>query len=152
MKLATTTGLAANSQPKNMTADVQYAIDKCESVGSGKQLILHGNPSALAKNISPHMAVPRRHFFLPIMHLQCCISLQGTLGGNFDIFAASGESTAWVFLLTTRSRPYWREGLSCSPIQLFQHCIPREWTLVVFWKENAGTSAPANYTRKRRKR
>ena len=31
--------------------------------------------------------------------------LQGTLGDNFDIFAASGDSTAWVLLWNTRSRP-----------------------------------------------
>ena len=31
--------------------------------------------------------------------------LQGTLRGNFDILAASGESTAGVLLWKTRSRP-----------------------------------------------
>ena len=41
--------------------------------------------------------------------------LQGTLGGHFDIFAASGEFTAWVLLWKTRSRPIGvSEGLSCS--------------------------------------
>ena len=67
---------------KNMTADVQYAINKCDSLGSGKQLILHGNPSTTAKNLSTHMAVFQRHF-LPNMHFQCCMLLQGTLGGDF---------------------------------------------------------------------
>ena len=33
-----------------MTAYVQYAIDKCESLGSGQQLILHGNPSVLGQD------------------------------------------------------------------------------------------------------
>ena len=47
--------------------------------------------------------------------------LQGTLGSDFDIFAASGESTA--FLWKTRSKTNWREGLSCSPIRFFQHRI-----------------------------
>ena len=28
--------------------------------------------------------------------------LQGTLGGDFDIFAASGESTVWVLLWKPR--------------------------------------------------
>ena len=88
------TGPAWNSFPKFFsTSDVQYAIDKCESLGSGKQLILHGNPSAIAKDFSPHMAIFRRHF-LTTMHFKCCKLLQGTLGRNFDIFAASGESTA----------------------------------------------------------
>ena len=39
--------------------------------------------------------------FLPNMHFQCCVILQGTLGSQFDIFAASGESTAWVLLWKT---------------------------------------------------
>ena len=51
-----------SSLPEHTKADVQYAINKCESLGSGKQLILHGNPSAIAQVFSPHMAVLRRHF------------------------------------------------------------------------------------------
>ena len=31
--------------------------------------------------------------------------LQGTLGNDFDIFAASGESIAWVLLWKVRSKP-----------------------------------------------
>ena len=80
-----------------MTKDVQYGIGKCESFGPGQQLILHGNPSAIAQDFSAHMAVLRRHF-LPNMQFECCMILQDTLGGNFGIFAASGESTAWVLL------------------------------------------------------
>ena len=38
---------------ENMTADVQYAMNKCESLSSGKQLILHGNPSAIAQDVLP---------------------------------------------------------------------------------------------------
>ena len=34
---STMTGPAARSQPQNMTADVQYAINKCKSLSSGKQ-------------------------------------------------------------------------------------------------------------------
>ena len=51
---------------ENITTDVQYAINKCDSLGSGKRLILHGNPSAIARDFHPHMAVLRRHF-LPNM-------------------------------------------------------------------------------------
>ena len=104
LALDTMAGPVMSSLPKNLTADVHYAINKCESWGSGKQLILHGNPSAIAANISPHMAVLRRQF-LPTMHFERCMLLQGTLGGDFDIFAASSESTAWVLSWKTRSRP-----------------------------------------------
>ena len=97
LALATVKGPAMSSLTKNMTADVRYAINKCESLGSGKQLILHGHPSAIAQVFSPHMAVLRRHL-LPNMHFQYCMILQGIIGRNFDIFAASGESTAWVLL------------------------------------------------------
>ena len=116
LALATMTGPAVRSFPANMTADVQYATNKCESLGSGKQLILHGKSSALARKLSPHMAVFGRHF-LPKMQFQCCMLLQGTLGGDFDIFAASGESTAWV-LWKTRSRPIGPDSVS---VYIFTH-------------------------------
>ena len=99
LALATMTGPAMTSLPK-ITADVQHAINKSESLGSGEQVVLHGNPSAIAWDFSPHMAVLRRHF-LPNMQFECCMILQGTLGSNFDICAASGESTAWVLLWKT---------------------------------------------------
>ena len=62
LALATMAGPSMSSLPKNTTADVHYAINNCESLGSGKQLVLHGNSSAIAKDFSPHMAVLRRHF------------------------------------------------------------------------------------------
>ena len=55
------------------------------------------------KGFFPAYESLRRHF-LQNVHFQCCVLLQGTLGGDFDIFAASsGESTAWVLLWKTRS-------------------------------------------------
>ena len=104
LALVTLTGPAMSSLQKKITADVQHSVNKCKSLGSGKQLVLHGNPSVIARDFSPHMAVRRRHV-LPNVQFECCMILQGTLGGNFDIFAASGESTAWVLLWKTRSRP-----------------------------------------------
>ena len=78
-------------------------------------------------------------FFKPNMHFQCCILLQGTLGGNFDIFAASGASTAWVLLWKTRSRPV---GVRVCPVAQFNFCSTsfdlREWTTVVLQKEDSG--------------
>ena len=62
---------------------------------------------------------------------------QGTLGGDFDIFAANGESTAWVLLWKTSSRPI---GVRVCPVAQFDFFStafdPRAWTLVVFWKED----------------
>ena len=104
LALATMTGPAMGSLQKNMAEDFQHAVNKCESLGSGKKLILHGDSSEVAEDFSPHMAVLRRHF-LPNMQFECCLILQGTLGGNFDIFAACGESAAWVLLWKTRSIP-----------------------------------------------
>ena len=43
LELATMTGPVLSSLQKTLTADVQYAIDKSKSLGSGQQLILHGN-------------------------------------------------------------------------------------------------------------
>ena len=77
--------------------------------------------------------------FFPSMQFECCMTLQGTLRGNFDIFAASVESTAWVLLQKTRSRP---SGVRVCPVAQFNFFKtafdPRKWTLVVFWKESLG--------------
>ena len=73
LAFATMAGPVMSSLPKNLTADVQHAIDKCESFGPGQQLILHGNPSAIAATFSPHMATFRCH--LPptcISGAACC--------------------------------------------------------------------------------
>ena len=77
LTLATRTGRSTGSLPEILTADVHYASNKCESLRPGKQLILPGNPSAFARDFSPHMAVLRRHFFTNV-HFQCCMLLQGT--------------------------------------------------------------------------
>ena len=116
--VATMAGLVISSLPRKLTADVQHATDKGESLGPGQQLILHLIPSALAAKFSPHIAVRGRHF-LPNMHFQCCMLLQGTLGGNFDIFAASGEST--VLLWKTRSRPIGVRVCPVAQFNFFQH-------------------------------
>ena len=77
--------------------------------------------------------------FLPNMHFQCCVILEGNLGGNFDIFTASGESTAWMLLWKTRSRQI---GVRVCLVRQFNFCStafdPRAWTMFVFWKENLG--------------
>ena len=65
--------------------------------------------------------------------------LQGTLGGNFDIFAASGELTASMLLWKNRSRPSGVRVSSVAQFKFFSTAFdPRAWTMVVFWKENSG--------------
>ena len=66
---------------KKMAADVQHALEKCESLGSGKQLILHGNPSAITGYYSPQMSVLRCHL-LQNMQFERCMILQGTTEAN----------------------------------------------------------------------
>ena len=103
---------------------------------SGKQLLHHGNPSAIAMDFSPNMAVLRRLF--------CRICSWSAVGfskalseANFDIFAASGESTALVLLWKTCSRPI---GVRVCPVAQFNFfstaCDPHAWTMIVFWKED----------------
>ena len=59
LALATSTGPVFRSHRENMTAHVQDAVEKCESLGLGKQLMLHGNPSVIAQDFSPRMSVLR---------------------------------------------------------------------------------------------
>ena len=65
--------------------------------------------------------------------------LQGTVGSKFDIFEASGESTAWVLLWKSRSRPI---GVRVCPVAQFNFLstafVLRVWTMVVFWKDYSG--------------
>ena len=77
---------------------------------------------------------------MPNMQFECSMILKGSLGSNFDIFAASGGSTAWVLLWKTRSRPIGVRVFFCIPnINFFSSAFdPREWTMVVFWKEDSG--------------
>ena len=51
LTLASMTGPVLSSLLRNLTADVQYAIEKGESLGPGQQWILHGNPSAYLQRI-----------------------------------------------------------------------------------------------------
>ena len=121
-----------------MTACVLYVPKKSESLSSGKQLFLHENPGAIARDFLPHMSVLRHHF-LPNVQFECFLISQGTLGGNFDIFAVSGESATWVLLWKTRSRPI---GVRVCPVAQFNFFKtafdPLKWRMVVFWKESLG--------------
>ena len=64
--------------------------------------------------------------------------LQGTRGGNFDTSAASGESTASVFLWKHPSRPIGVRVCRAAQFNFFSTAFdPREWTMVVYWKENS---------------
>ena len=40
---------------ENFDCERPARLNKCESLGSGKQLILHGNPSAIVRDFSPHI-------------------------------------------------------------------------------------------------
>ena len=62
LALATMTSPGMSSSPQILTAYVQHAINKCESLGSGIHLILHENPSAIARDFPSYMAVLRRQF------------------------------------------------------------------------------------------
>ena len=76
--------------------------------------------------------------FLPNMQLECCTILQDTLRDNFDIFAASGESSAWVLLWKTRSRPIGARVCLVAQFAFSAFHLIRVRGLVVFWKETSG--------------
>ena len=98
-------------------------------------MILYGNPSAIAKDSSPHL---RRHF-LPNVQFEWCLILQGTLGGTFDIFAASVNPLLGCSSGKPRSRPI---GVRVCPEAQFNFSstafAPRVWTMVVSWREDFG--------------
>ena len=95
------------------------------SVGSGKQLILHGNPSVIAQDFSPRMSVLRYSRALSEATLTSLLPAVSALLGY------SSEKT--------RSRPI---GVRVCPVDQFNSSKtafdPRAWTLVLFWKESLG--------------
>ena len=72
--------------------------------------MLHGNPSAFARDFFPGYGSPSTAFFAECAFPVLCVLLQGTLGYDF------GESTAWVLLWKTRSRPI---GVRVCPVAQF---------------------------------
>ena len=86
-----------NNLPKNLTSGVQHAENKCESAGTmelSRESI--GDCEVFLRQVLQSFDLCSRN-----MHFQCCMSLQGTLGGDFDNFAASSESTAWKLFWKT---------------------------------------------------
>ena len=121
LALATTAGPVMSSSPKILTADVQHAIDKCESLGSGQQLILHGTPSVLGQDF------PRIwQSFDVILCRMCTSSVESCFRAPSVTILTSLRPAANPLLGCSCGKPFktnWRESLSCSPTQLFQHRI-----------------------------
>ena len=123
---------------ENMTADVQYAIDKCESLGSGKQLILHGHPSAIAQDFFSAYGSPSTSF-LPNMHFSALWFLNAPSEAISTSSLSAVNPLLWVLLWTTRSRPLGVRVCFANLFNFFSTAFdPRAWTMVVFWQENLG--------------
>ena len=143
LALATMAGPVMSSSPINLTADVQHAINKCESSGPAQQLILHGNSSAIAATFSHHMAILRRFFFyrICISSAACCFrassvailtSLQPAV--NLLPGCSSGKPV---------QRPFGVRVCPVAQLDFFSPAFdPRAWTTVVFWKEDSGRQLP----------
>ena len=120
------------SSPRLFLQELSLQRGHTATLGSRKQLILHGTQRQLILST----AYVSLSTSFPNMQFECCKLLQGTLGGHFDIFAASGESIAWDFLWKTRSSP---SVVRVCLVAQFNFCSsafdPRAWTKDVFWKE-----------------
>ena len=125
-----------SSQVKSPTVSTRTLITKRSygNVGLKETIDPSRNPAAIARILSTVYVSLSTSF--PNMQFECCKLLQGTLGGHFDIFAASGESIAWDFLWKTRSSPSVVRVCLVSQFNFFSSAFdPRAWTKDVFWKE-----------------
>ena len=140
--------------PKRADLQAVYrnAINKFESLGSGRQLILHGNASAIARDFFPHMAVLRRHFCRMCISNAVCYfkALSVTISTSLRpvvhplLGCSSGKH---------RSRPIGVRVCPETQCDFFSTAFDlREWTLVVFWKEDSGRQLRLINTRKWRSR
>ena len=101
-------------------------------------MILHGNPSANAEEFSPHMAVLLTSFLtesvLPVLYVA-----SGHLRWKCRHLCGQRRTHCLSTFLENPFKTNWREGVSCSPKHFFSTASdPREWTTVVFWKEDSG--------------
>ena len=118
LMLATRTIRSTGSLLENLTADVHYAIKKCESLGSGKQLVLHGNQSAIAMDF--HRIC--HSFDLIFCRLCPCRAVCYFRAPSVAILTSLRPAVNPLGApLENPFKTNWREGLSCSPIRLFQH-------------------------------
>ena len=81
------------SHTKYLTADVQYAIDKCESLGSSKQFILHGKGiHRKLQKIFQCMWQSSDVTFLPNMLFEVLYDSQ-------QFFSTAFETRAWTMVV-----------------------------------------------------
>ena len=110
---------------------------KFEVLGSRKRVILHGNPSAIARDfhrISQSFDINFSEDAVPVMH-----DVSGSSRRQFWHLCCQQWIHCLASPLENPFETYWREGLSCSPIQFLNTTFdPRAWTMVVFWKESLG--------------
>ena len=116
--LATMTGPAVRSPPKKITGDVQFAMDKCEALNSGKQSILYGNPSEIAKGFHPKKSESSTSVFTDYVLSVLYVTPRHP---RWKVWHLCGQRRIYC-LGTPLEHPFktnWREGLYCSTILNF---------------------------------
>ena len=73
------------------------AMQKCDSLGSGVQLILHGNVSEPATYVLPSVRTPRQAY-LENLVFSMGMLLIGTLGKSLNVQDIDVEDNAWVIM------------------------------------------------------
>ena len=139
LTLAIRTGQSTGSLPENLTAEVHYAIDKCESLGSGRQLTLHGNPSSIAREFFPRDGSPSTSFFCRMRISSAVRYFRAPSVTILRSLQAAVNPLSGCPSGKTRSRPIGVRVCPVAQLDFFSTAFdPREWTMVVFWKENSG--------------
>ena len=133
LALATMTSLAVAQSTEKYDCRCPVRHNKCEIVGLKETIDPSRESIGNCKGFLSAYGSPSTFHFLPNMHAPVLhVLLQGiTLGGDFNIFVANGESTSWVLLLKNRSRPI---GVRVCPVaQLnffstaFYPCVSGQW-------------------------
>ena len=104
----------------------------------GNKWSFTGNPSAVAKHLSPHMAVLRRHFSW-ICSLSAVWFSKALGEANLTFLLPSVKPLLGHSLWKNRSRPIGVRICPAAKFNFFSTAFdPRKWTLVVCWKESLG--------------
>ena len=93
--------LAINSGTKFLgPPSVAKAMQTCDELGPGTQLILHGNTIKVLKHITPPVRI-LREAYLNNLNFNKCMVLVGTLGKKMQAPETNVEDNAWVIMWKT---------------------------------------------------
>ena len=140
--LSESESLLLTGQPSR-PSPVAKAMEVCDTLITGRQVILHGNPHE--QEISQAAGRIRQHY-LPGQEFERAMVLKGTLGKSLTIPETDVEGHAWVVMWQSHRGSLGVRVLPVSKINVQDRSFdPTAWTIVVFWQEKTESEKPVKH-------